>query len=219
MPHIPMLAVSNARKGFFERHELDAVLSHLPEYLHGLLTFAFVTGWRVKSEVLPLTVDRVDLRAGTVRLDAGTTKNDEGRLIYLTPELREVLTRQLESIAALKEQGVICPYVFHHPDGSQIKSFRKLWEKAREAAGFPHKILHDFRRTAVRNLERADVARSTAMQMVGHKTESIYRRYAIQDEATLREAAAKLEAWAAQQRKDAAAPAARVKRFKKRQTA
>jgi hypothetical protein len=52
------------------------------------------------------------------------------------------------------------------------------------------------RRSAVRTLERAGVPRSTAMQMVGHKTESIYKRYAIVDAAMLREAAARLDAWA-----------------------
>ena len=34
--------------------------------------------------------------------------------------------------------------------------------------------------------------RSVAMKMVGHKTEAIYRRYAIVDEAMLREGAEKL---------------------------
>ena len=52
--------------------------------------------------------------------------------------------------------------------------------------------MHDFRRTAVRNLERAGASRSDAMNMVGHKTEAIYRRYAISDEKSLKEAAAKL---------------------------
>jgi integrase len=52
---------------------------------------------------------------------------------------------------------------------------------------------HDFRRTAVRNLERAGVSRSDAMKMVGHKTESIYRRYAIADEKSMKEAASKLD--------------------------
>jgi hypothetical protein len=47
---------------------------------------------------------------------------------------------------------------------------------------------------AVRNLERAGVPRSAAMKLVGHKTESIYRRYAITDEAMLQEAGAKLSA-------------------------
>ena len=35
------------------------------------------------------------------------------------------------------------------------------------------------------------------MSIVGHKTESIYRRYAIVDEAMQREAAARLDAWMA----------------------
>jgi len=56
------------------------------------------------------------------------------------------------------------------------------------------RIFHDFRRTAVRNLERAGVPRSVAMQMVGHKTEAIYRRYAIVSDADLRAAADKLAA-------------------------
>jgi hypothetical protein len=55
----------------------------------------------------------------------------------------------------------------------------------------PAHIPHDLRRTAVRNLERAGVPRSTA-KTVGHKTESIYRRYAIVDETMLKEGGAKL---------------------------
>ena len=47
------------------------------------------------------------------------------------------------------------------------------------------------RRSALRTFERAGVPRSAATSMVGHKTESIYRRYAIVDEATQREAAAR----------------------------
>jgi hypothetical protein len=61
----------------------------------------------------------------------------------------------------------------------------------------PGRIPHDFRRTAVRNLERAGVPRFTAMAMVGHRTEAIYRRYAIVDEVMLREGAAKLAAYSA----------------------
>jgi integrase len=67
-------------------------------------------------------------------------------------------------------------------------------EAACTVAGVPGRILHDFRRTAVRNLERAGVSRSAAMAMVGHETETIYRRYAIADEASLKEAAVKLAA-------------------------
>lgn len=57
-------------------------------------TFAFVTGWRINSEVLPLQWRQVDVNAGEVRLDPGTTKNLEGRVFYLTSELKDVLKPQ-----------------------------------------------------------------------------------------------------------------------------
>ena len=59
-------------------------------------------------------------------------------------------------------------------------------------AGVPGRIPHDFRRTAVRNMERTGVPRSVAMKLAGHQTEAMYRRYAIVDEAMLREGAERL---------------------------
>ena len=86
----------------------------------------------------------------------------------------------------------IVALVFHR-DGKPIKNLRKAWDTACKAAGCPGRIPHDFRRTAVRNVERAGVPRSAAMAMVGHKTEAIYRRYAIVDAGVLREAATKID--------------------------
>ena len=54
------------------------------------------------------------------------------------------------------------------------------------------KFRHDFRRTAVRNLERAGVSRSVAMGLVGMKTQSIYSRYAIKSKQDLKDGVAKL---------------------------
>ena len=88
-------------------------------------------------------------------------------------------------------RGRIIPHVFHRK-GKPITDFRSAWRNACLAAGVI-RIPHDFRRTAVRNLERAGVSRSVAMKLVGHKTEAIYR-YAIADEQSLREAAVKLAA-------------------------
>jgi hypothetical protein len=83
--------------------------------------------------------------------------------------------------------------VFHR-NGERIRYFRTAWQNACEAAGCPDALVRDMRRSAVRTFERAGVPRSVAMSIVGHKTESIYRRYAIVDEAQ-REAAARLDAW------------------------
>lgn len=73
-------------------------------------------------------------------------------------------------------------------NGERIVTFRTAWKNACKTAGCPGKLIHDMRRSAVRTFERAGVPRSVAMSIVGHKTESIYRRYAIVDEAMQREA-------------------------------
>ncbi len=82
-----------------------------------------------------------------------------------------------------------------HRNGERIRYFRTAWQNACQVAGCPDALVHDMRRSAVRTFERAGVPRSVAMSIVGHKTESIYRRYAIVDEAMQREAAARLDAW------------------------
>jgi hypothetical protein len=61
----------------------------------------------------------------------------------------------------------------------------------------------------VRSLERSGVPRSTAMAMVGHKTEAIYRRYAIVDAAMLQEGGQKLDAFTLEQKAKAKAEAER----------
>jgi integrase len=198
MPYIEMLKENNARRGFFDREQFEAVRRHLPEYARPAATFAYLTGWRLKSEILPLQWRRVDFKAGVVTLDVGTTKNRDGRTFPMIPELRAVLEAQRAETDALQRKiGAIIPWVFHWTaQGRPLKGFTKSWRAACLAAGLPGRIPHDFRRTAVRNLERAAVPRSTAMAMVGHKTESIYRRYAIVDEVMLQEGGAKLAAYA-----------------------
>lgn len=183
-PYIPLLEERNVRRGFFEREDFEAVRDLLPLPLQPVVTFAYLTGWRLTSEVLPMEWHQVDFEGRTVRLDPGTTKNREGRTFPFTSALEAVLRAQWTA-----RNGA---FVFHR-EGAQIKSLREAWRTACELAGVD-RIPHDFRRTAVRNLERSGVPRSAAMAMVGHKTESIYRRYAIVDAATLREAAAKIDA-------------------------
>ena len=117
--------------------------------------------------------------------------------MYLTPEIKGLRAGQVGRVEALQRKlGRIVPHLFPHPRGRRAGQtrlgFSKRWETVCKQAGVPGRLLHDFRRTAVRNIERAGVARSVAMKITGHKTESVYRRYAIVSDADLREAALKL---------------------------
>ncbi|HUK62257.1 MAG TPA: tyrosine-type recombinase/integrase [Dongiaceae bacterium] len=138
----------------------------------------------------------MDFAAGTVRLEPGTTKNDEGRTFPFAalPRLAELMRSQREHTAVLeREQGRLIPWVFHR-GGKPIRSFHVTWRVACRRAGVPERLVHDLRRTAVRRFERAGVPRSVAMKLSGHKTESIYRRYAIVSEADLAEGVRKVAA-------------------------
>jgi integrase len=192
-PHISSLKENNVRKGFFEREQFEVILRFLSEPLQRLMLFFFITGWR-KSEVLTLQWRQVDFKAETVVLDPGTTKNDDGRVFPFTQELRELLEGlRTETDKFQREKGVVCPWVFHR-DGCSIKSYDGAWRSACKKAGLPGRKVHDFRRTAVRRLEQAGVSRSVAMKLTGHKTESVYRRYAIVSKSDLEEATRRLDA-------------------------
>ena len=143
---------------------------------------------------------QVDFEAGVVRLEPGTTKNDEGRTLPFSvlPELALLLRSQWDQAVSIELRiGQRVPWVFYWKDRGifkpiHVKSFYRRWKEACKRAGVEERIPHDFRRTAVRNFERAGVPRSVAMKLTGHKTEAVYRRYAIVSEADLTEGLKKL---------------------------
>ena len=209
VPHIPMLGENNVRKGFFEHADFLALRDALPSYLKPFVTFAYKTGWRA-SEIADLTWNRVDLEAGIVRLDPGATKNDEGRTVYLDDELKELFKSQWEQ---RKRTRRLTESVFPNSDGTgKIKDFRYKWNEACRSVGLGYgyrldgkyveewqeklpagPILHDFRRTAVRNMVRSGVSETVAMKISGHKTRSVFDRYNIVSEEDLKLAAQRQE--------------------------
>lgn len=208
---LPMLKVDNARKGFFERPAFEAVLACIRsspvsanDVLKRLFTVAYITGWRLHSDLLTRQWRHVDFDAGWLRLEPGEGKTGEGRMFPLAGELRTVLEAQRAYTDAVEqERGAIVPWVFHR-DGKPVRCIQRAWERARVAAGVPGAWIHDFRRTAVRNMERGGVPRSAAMKLIGHRTETVYRRYAIVDESMLKEAGEKLSVLLERQKAEAA---------------
>jgi integrase len=220
LPLIHKLKEAAPRSGFFERSQVEAVKRHLRPDLQVAVRIAYAFGWRMQSEVLTLQRSQVDPNACTIRLEPGTTKNDEGRLVYLTPELVDLLKAQDERVQMLEMRlgrrvEWVFPYLGGEHKGKRIQDFRKAWKTAcreaileglegeerakREAEllASPEQSLlkmlrHDFRRTAVRNMVNRGVPERVAIKITGHKTRAVFDRYHIVSPGVLQEAARKL---------------------------
>ena len=190
-PRILKLPEYNARQGFFEADQFEALGRHLSPELQPLVQFLHVTGWR-RREVQGLKWRNVDFAGGVVSLDAKASKNREARTFPFTDDLQELLERQRQVTSRVqREQGIVVPWVFHR-NGRQILDFRGAWKAACRKAGCPGMIPHDFRRTAVRNLVRAGVPERVAMRLTGHRTRAVFERYNIVSVGDLQMAADKL---------------------------
>ena len=108
VPHVPMLKERNVRTGFFEREQIERILAQLPLAIRPAVQFAYITGWRIPSEVLPLQWRHVDFEGRVVRLDPHTTKNDEGRTFPFTDVLQELLEAQKAEHDRLKAEDGLC---------------------------------------------------------------------------------------------------------------
>src|SRR6267378_918298 len=162
MPVVRLLKEPPARKGFVEREQFETVLSKLPEPLRPLATFLYYCGVRV-GEAKQIVWSQIDLKNALVRLEGEQTKTSEARIIPLP----DVLVSVLKNVK-LKEGLVF-----------DSRGLRDEWSKAVKAAEKPNLLIHDLRRSAIRNLIAAGVAEKVAMSISGHKTRAVFDRYHI----------------------------------------
>jgi integrase len=90
---IRLLKVRNVRTGFLKDHEYEAMARETAAigiWLRAMFECACTYGWR-KSELLGLKVAQVDLAERTISLNPGETKNEDGRLVSMTPDVFELL--------------------------------------------------------------------------------------------------------------------------------
>jgi integrase len=197
MPVLHRLKEAPPHKGFFERHQFDAVRRHLRPDLQVAVTIAHTFGWRMQSEVLALGLAQVDLAAGTIRLEPGTDKNEDGREVYLTPELHSLVAAQMDRITHFARRlNRVVPFLFPHFTGryigAQLQDFRAAWKTACQRAQVVGMLRHDFRRTAVRNMVNSGILERVAMTMTGHRTRSVFDRYHIVSPDDLKDATKRL---------------------------
>jgi integrase len=116
------------------------------------------------------------------------------RQFPLIDRLRVALEEQAECRGVVERRAgqIISAVFFRCNTGEPIRSFRKAWATACDAAEVPGLLFHDLRRTAARNPVRAGIAEKIATDLTGHRTRSIFDRYAIVDENLLAEQTEKL---------------------------
>ena len=130
-----------------------------------------------------MTWTDLDIDARIVLLRGPESKNGHPRKMALEGELWEIIERRWDSRAHQKSDGTVgvSLYVFHRK-GRPIGDFRKAWDSACKTVGLERKLFHDFRRTAARNMRRAGVPEKVCMDLLGHRTTSMFHRYNITDE-------------------------------------
>jgi integrase len=117
-------------------------------------------------------------------------KNGETRVIPMTPDV-------FDSFAELHtERRLDTPRVFLY-NGKPWKNLRTAFAAACRRAGVRGLRLHDLRHCAATNLRRAGVDTTTAMKIIGHKSEQMHRRYNTIQTEDLHEVAAKLQKYRA----------------------
>ena len=175
-PRISLLQETNVRQGFIEVWEYREILKHLPEYLRPLITFLYKTGWR-KSEALNMAWNMVDFNRRQVRLPAGYTKNNKPRIFPFDEELESIFKRLWNE----KEQRKIgVPNVFlNEQKTGRIFDFRGSWDSACDKAKIGKRLIHDMRRSAVRNMVESGVSEKVAMELSGHLTRTVFENYHI----------------------------------------
>ncbi len=157
---------SDARDRVLEPEEFSLIQAHANPKVRDISLIAYETAMR-QGEILNLTWDKVDLKAGFIRLKAGDTKTNENRIIPLTSKVQAVL-RERQKVRRLNE-----PRVFL----INGRNMRRDFARAVHHAGIENFRFHDLRHTAVTNMRRAGIDHLTIMKITGHATLSIFKRY------------------------------------------
>jgi integrase len=183
-PTVEMLKENNVRKGFVESDKFWHLFQHLPAHTRPVILFCYESGCRIQ-ETLNIKWEQIDSLSQMVRLNPGETKNDEPRVVPVSDMMMFFFKQKLPHCSE---------FVFTYK-GKHLTSIRTGWEQTCKKLGGPyeHLLVHDLRRSAVRNMVKSGVPEKVAMKISGHKSRSVFDRYNITSEADLKDAMKKME--------------------------
>jgi len=185
--HVPKPNPQNERDRIATQEEWERLKAVLAPHLRRFLTVAYDVGPR-RGELLALEWSDVDMRCKEFTLRR--TKNGEVRIVPMTPAVYQVFTELRQ------ERRLDTSRVFLYK-GRPLGRINTAFKSACRRAGITNLRIHDFRHTASTNLRRAGVDTTTAMRIVGHKSDRMHRRYNTIEPADLHQAAAKLHVYRA----------------------
>lgn len=162
---VAMPVVRNERK-FYPGRDVMLQIAMLVENRHAraIIRIAFYSGMRL-GEIFKAKV-------GDGCFVLVDTKNGEDRIVPMHPRLF-VLTKYLP-----------CPY--------KKRWIQRLWERARDAAGYPHLHAHDLRHSTASQLINSGVSLHVVGQVLGHKDQRSTQRYSHLTQQTLQDAIRKI---------------------------
>ncbi len=179
VPKIRLLKEPPARKGFLDIKRFEKLLRKLPKHLQPLILFLYWCGVRL-GEAEAIEWAQVDLTVPCIRLEEDQTKNDEARIVPLPPVLVKILKavepktgRVFDATNLRTEWSKACEAVGLGKRVKQTSESGNIWY------AYQGLIVHDLRRSAIRNLVNAGVPERIAMKISGHKTRSVFDRYHI----------------------------------------
>ena len=157
------LLPGKSRSGFLPSEAFQKLFDAMPSRLQPMLLLLYTTGVRV-GEAERIEWPAVDLDGAKITLLGGETKNDQSRVLPLVPELVKLL------MALVSREGRVFP---------TKRTMQAAFSKACTEAGIEGLLIHDLRRSAVRNLRKAGIAEGVAMKISGHNDRSVFERYNI----------------------------------------
>jgi integrase len=179
---IKKLPEDNARDGTLAPERYEEIKTKLPGYARIAFVIAYHTGARL-GEIIAIERDKINLEDKQILLPGRTTKNGKPRYLPIYGDMEPELRAWLRTIWASPCSALI------QDEGVRVMKFRRAWARA---AG-TETLFHDLRRTACTNMIEAGLSEKEAMEISGHKTNYIFKRYHIVSNDRMKQNAEKLE--------------------------
>jgi integrase len=184
---VPIPCPNNERDRILTADEWKCLYGAASLHLKPILLTAYHLGQRL-GEILNLTWDRVDLQRGIITLRGIDTKTNRPRQLPMTPHVKATLT-ELSRVRDLAHKHV---FVYNR---NPVREVKTAFKTACRRSKIENLRFHDLRHCAATNLRRAGVDTTTAMQIIGHKSPMMWKRYNSVADTDLLAAATKLNSY------------------------